>query len=319
MRRVGDGWCSGWWQWRARSGDMFFFSSRRRHTRLRRDWSSDVCSSDLFLGENFRDARADPGLGQIHAMKMHRRCGIGWVVGVEADQPQCAQTRRQTVDQATAEVSVDAGKGNATRLFHGAISRAFRTSSSTAFLCQITSIAMDVTRRIGVIEDPRFQNHTAPEGHPEAPARLLAVGDALPAWEQRSPGTLLRIKPRLASDDEILSVHTRGHLRKVEAAVARAPTRLDADTFVSADSLDVARLAVGSCIELATKIALGELDTGFAALRPPGHHAEADHAMGFCLFNSVAVAARALQQTCGIEKVLIIAWEVGSASCRARV
>jgi acetoin utilization deacetylase AcuC-like enzyme len=169
---------------------------------------------------------------------------------------------------------------------------------------------MDVTRRIGVIEDPRFQNHTAPEGHPEAPARLLAVGDALSAWEQRSPGTLLRIKPRLASDDEILSVHTRDHLRKVEAAVARAPTRLDADTFVSADSLDVARLAVGSCVELATKIALGELDTGFAALRPPGHHAEADHAMGFCLFNSVAVAARALQQTCGIEKVLIIDWDV---------
>jgi len=169
---------------------------------------------------------------------------------------------------------------------------------------------MDVTRRIGVIEDPRFQTHTGPEGHPEAPARLLAVGQALSDWEQRSPGALLRIKPRFASDDEILRIHTPDHLRKIEAAVARAPTRLDADTFVSAESLDVARLAAGSCVELATKIALGELDTGFAALRPPGHHAEADHAMGFCLFNSVAVAARALQQACGIEKILIIDWDV---------
>jgi acetoin utilization deacetylase AcuC-like enzyme len=169
---------------------------------------------------------------------------------------------------------------------------------------------MNVTRRIGVIEDPRFQTHLAPDGHPEAPARLLAVGQALAAWEQNSPGSLARIEPRFANDEEILAVHTAAHLKTVEAAVAQAPTHLDADTFVSAESLNVGRLAAGSCVELATKVAQGELSSGFAALRPPGHHAEADHAMGFCLFNSVAIAARSLQQVLGIEKVLIIDWDV---------
>jgi acetoin utilization deacetylase AcuC-like enzyme len=169
---------------------------------------------------------------------------------------------------------------------------------------------MDVTRRIGVIEDPRFQTHTAPVGHPEAASRLVAVGQALSAWERRSPKQIERIEPRFASDDEILSIHTAAHLRSVEAAVAQAPARLDADTFVSSESFNVARLAAGSCVDLAIHVARGELDTGFAALRPPGHHAEADHAMGFCLFNSVAIAARALQEVVGIEKVLILDWDV---------
>jgi acetoin utilization deacetylase AcuC-like enzyme len=169
---------------------------------------------------------------------------------------------------------------------------------------------MNVTRRIGVIEDPRFQTHCAPDGHPEAAARLRAVGQALSAWKQRSPDQIEPVEPRLASDEEILSVHTAAHLRAVEAAVEDAPTRLDADTFVSAESFNVARLAAGSCIDLATLVAGGELETGFASLRPPGHHAEADRAMGFCLFNSVAIAARSLQQVLGIEKILILDWDV---------
>ncbi|MFT5694587.1 MAG: acetoin utilization deacetylase AcuC-like enzyme [Myxococcota bacterium] len=169
---------------------------------------------------------------------------------------------------------------------------------------------MDVTRTIGVIEDPRFQNHVAPDGHPEAPARLVAVSKALANWEEHSPQSLSRLAPRHASDDEILRVHTGDHLRHVSMSVSHAPTQLDPDTYVSAQSLDVARLAAGSCIDLAMAVASGELQTGFAALRPPGHHAEAAKAMGFCLFNNVAIAARALQQQAGIEKVLILDWDV---------
>jgi len=169
---------------------------------------------------------------------------------------------------------------------------------------------MDVTRRISVIEDPRFLNHIAPDGHPEAAARLLAVGQALAEWEKHSPGTLERRAPRHASDEEILRIHTPDHLRRIEEAVKHAPTQLDADTFVSAESFDVARLAVGSCVDLAIDVAKGGSDCGFAALRPPGHHAEAGRAMGFCLFNGVAIAARALQQVVGIEKVLILDWDV---------
>ncbi len=169
---------------------------------------------------------------------------------------------------------------------------------------------MDVTRRISVIEDPRFRNHIAPNGHPETAARLLAVGQALSEWEQRSPDTLERRAPRYASDEEILRIHTADHLRRIEEAVKHAPSQLDADTFVSAESFEVARLAAGSCVDLAIHVAKGESDCGFAALRPPGHHAEAGRAMGFCLFNGVAIAARALQQVVGIDKVLILDWDV---------
>ena len=169
---------------------------------------------------------------------------------------------------------------------------------------------MDVTRRIGVIEDPRFQDHIEPTHHPEAAARLVAVGKALEAWRQGRPGSLTSLTPSEASDDDILLIHTEDHLRTVKAAAARGHGHLDADTFISPASYDVARLAAGSCVDLAMRIASGELDTGFAALRPPGHHAESRAAMGFCLFNSVAVTARALQQHAGIEKVLIFDWDV---------
>jgi acetoin utilization deacetylase AcuC-like enzyme len=139
---------------------------------------------------------------------------------------------------------------------------------------------------------------------------LLAVAQALSDWEQRAPDTLERRAPRPASDEEILRIHTVEHLRRIEQAVKHAPARLDADTFVSAESFEVARLAVGSCIDLATHVAKGDSACGFAALRPPGHHAEAGQAMGFCLFNGVAIAARSLQQELGIEKVLILDWDV---------
>lgn len=165
---------------------------------------------------------------------------------------------------------------------------------------------MDVTRRIGVIEDPRFQDHVEPTHHPEAAARLVAVGQALSHWRALAPDSLRTLAPSVATDDDVLLVHTAEHLRNVEAAAKRGHGRLDPDTFISPASFDVARLAAGSCVDLAIQVASGELDAGFAALRPPGHHAEARKAMGFCLFNSVAIAARALQQHAGIEKVLII-------------
>ncbi|MDP6978396.1 MAG: histone deacetylase [Myxococcota bacterium] len=169
---------------------------------------------------------------------------------------------------------------------------------------------MTTTRRMHVVEDPRFRDHQGPEGHPESPARLLAVGEALTQWREHAPGTLESVAPRAASDAEILAVHTEDHLRGVEAGVKRAPGNLDPDTFVSPASYDVARLAAGSCVDVALRIANGEAQQAFAALRPPGHHAEADRAMGFCLFNGVAIAARALQQQAGIDRILVLDWDV---------
>ena len=86
----------------------------------------------------------------------------------------------------------------------------------------------------------------------------------------------------------------------------QAPAKLDADTYVSAESFDVALLAAGGAIDLARRVARGDAHCGLAAVRPPGHHAEADRAMGFCLFNNVAIAARALQAEDGIQRILVL-------------
>jgi acetoin utilization deacetylase AcuC-like enzyme len=169
---------------------------------------------------------------------------------------------------------------------------------------------MNVTRRISVVEDPRFLEHVAPEGHPEKPARLLAVAEVLSELESRSPETIERLSPVEGTDEQILLVHSLEHLKTVEATAARAPTHLDADTYVSSNSFAVARLAAGSITDLALRVARGDAPAGFAFLRPPGHHAESTHAMGFCLFNSVAIAARALQVEAGIEKIMIFDWDV---------
>lgn len=165
---------------------------------------------------------------------------------------------------------------------------------------------MHATRGVAVVEDPRYRQHRGPAGHPERPERLEAVGDAIAARRD----ALEFVAPRPAGDEEILRVHRRELLAELEAASARAPTQLDADTFLGPASLPVARLAAGALVDLARRVARGESRAGFAALRPPGHHAESDRAMGFCLLNHVAIAARALQHEERVERVLVFDWDV---------
>jgi acetoin utilization deacetylase AcuC-like enzyme len=117
------------------------------------------------------------------------------------------------------------------------------------------------------------------------------------------------LAPRTAENEELLRVHTADHLARVAEASRRAPCRLDPDTYASARSDDVARLAAGAAVDLARAVARGDATAGFAALRPPGHHAEASGPMGFCLFNNVAVAARALRAD-GVERIAIVDWDV---------
>jgi acetoin utilization deacetylase AcuC-like enzyme len=165
---------------------------------------------------------------------------------------------------------------------------------------------MDQPGKIRIVSDPRYRAHQGPVGHPERPERLVAVEEALHAFED----SLERRLPREAEAEEILRVHAPQHWSLVQDTARHAAVRLDADTFACRESFGVARLAAGGAIDLALAVARGETRCGIAAVRPPGHHAEGDRAMGFCLFNNIAVAARALQAECGLDKILILDWDV---------
>jgi acetoin utilization deacetylase AcuC-like enzyme len=165
---------------------------------------------------------------------------------------------------------------------------------------------MEPPGKIRVVSDPRYQDHRGPDGHPERPERLVAVAGAL----QEFDSVLERLAPRSVRPEEILRVHGASHWKRIQETAGVDGTRLDADTYACRDSFSVASLAAGGTVELAQGIARGEASCGIAAVRPPGHHAESDRAMGFCLFNNVAVAARALQAECGLDKILILDWDV---------
>jgi acetoin utilization deacetylase AcuC-like enzyme len=165
---------------------------------------------------------------------------------------------------------------------------------------------MDAQRGVEVSLDPRYAAHAGPAHHPERPERLSSIGAAVDALG----AAVARREARPAEPDELLAVHDRAHVEQVRRAAAAAPAQLDPDTFVSPASYEVALLAAGASVDLALRVASGAARAGFAAVRPPGHHAEGDRAMGFCLFNNAAIAARAVQREAGIERVLVLDWDV---------
>jgi acetoin utilization deacetylase AcuC-like enzyme len=114
----------------------------------------------------------------------------------------------------------------------------------------------------------------------------------------------------MATRDELLLVHTPAHVDHIAATAGKRHGRLDPDTYTSEYSYETARLAVGGVLDVIDAVMEGNQRCGMALVRPPGHHAEDGRAMGFCLFNNVAVAARYLQQRHGLERVLVVDWDV---------
>ncbi len=165
-----------------------------------------------------------------------------------------------------------------------------------------------------LITDDRFLEHENPAWHPESPARLRAIMHALETRGMLTHPDIVRRAPRLASDDDLLAIHTPEHLAKIIAAARAAtsdhPVPLDPDTFVGQQSEEIARLAAGAVLVGVDAVLREEAANAFALVRPPGHHAEPDAAMGFCLYNNIAVAARYAQRVYGIEKVLICDFDV---------
>ena len=160
--------------------------------------------------------------------------------------------------------------------------------------------------KLGYVLDDVFVEHIA-AGHPERPARAEAVRDALVAAGIAGRGT--HVAPRAATDEELVRVHAAGYVEDLARVVPGKTGWLDPDTYFSPGTWHAARAAAGSVAELATSVLSGALDEGIAVVRPPGHHATRDRAMGFCLFNNVAVAAAAARAA-GAGKVAIVDWDV---------
>lgn len=148
-------------------------------------------------------------------------------------------------------------------------------------------------------------DHITPPGHPEQVARLDAVLGAIEGIN------LKRVEAPLAAEDDLLRCHPKSHLTAIHAACPEEGWKsLDADTHMSAGSLEAAYRAAGAAVKAVDLVMEGDVQNAFAAVRPPGHHAERETAMGFCLFGSVAVAAKHALAFHGLKRVAIIDFDV---------
>ncbi|HEY6100410.1 MAG TPA: histone deacetylase, partial [Anaeromyxobacter sp.] len=141
-------------------------------------------------------------------------------------------------------------------------------------------------RPAGLLADERFREHRAPYPHPERPERLAAIEDRI-----ASEGLAERcraVSARPATDGELSAVHTAALIAEVDDTASRPFSQLDPDTYANETSALAARLAAGGLVDLVLGALAGRWDGALALVRPPGHHAEAGQAMGFCLFNNVA-------------------------------
>ena len=165
----------------------------------------------------------------------------------------------------------------------------------------------------GFVYHPIYLRHDTGRYHPESPDRLLAIEGSLKksgVYDQ-----LIRIdppsNPRLDVERWIGRVHQSGHMQRIRECIPSAgQVYLDPDTPISPLSYQVGQLAVEGMLIAADKVMAGGVAHAFCALRPPGHHAESNRAMGFCLFNNVAVCARYLQERYGLKNIAIIDWDV---------
>ncbi|MFD1943888.1 histone deacetylase family protein [Paradevosia shaoguanensis] len=159
-----------------------------------------------------------------------------------------------------------------------------------------------------LISQANFDSHVTPSGHPERAERIRAVERALA--DERFAPLVRRWAP--SGDLSLASlVHDPEYLARLrDVRPAEGIGRIDEDTFISAGSLDAAATGLGGALAALDAVAMGEVDNAFCAIRPPGHHAEIRNPMGFCLFNTVAIAAREAQRKYGAERIAIVDFDV---------
>src|SRR4029077_9929996 len=155
-----------------------------------------------------------------------------------------------------------------------------------------------------LIHTDRFAEHQTPPGHPERPERAEVMAAVAARWRERGVEI---VAPRAATTEQLARVHDREHIRRMSETAGQA-TQLDPDTYTSPESYEVALLAAGAAVDAVERVMGDSHKAAVALVRPPGHHAERDRAMGFCLYNNIAVAA-AHARAQGAAKVAIVDYD----------
>ncbi len=161
--------------------------------------------------------------------------------------------------------------------------------------------------KTGIVKDWRYMEHDMGAFHVESPKRIEAIYRMV---EGEISFPYLEIEPRLAEEEEIEMVHSPSYVHAIKETSGKERVILDPDTIASARSYEVALLAAGGLLKAIDSVMSGEIQNAFALIRPPGHHAEASRAMGFCLFNNVAIAAEYLRKKYGLQRILIVDWDL---------
>ena len=161
--------------------------------------------------------------------------------------------------------------------------------------------------KVGIVRESIYLEHITENFHPENPGRLRAIYGKLDGMDQEG---FVYVPARQASDEEIALNHDPTYVSFVRQTGGKPQRRLDPDTVTSPRSYEAACTAAGGFLELIDAMLSGKIDNGFALVRPPGHHAESARAMGFCLFNNCAIGARHLLKKRGLQRVLIVDFDL---------
>lgn len=165
-----------------------------------------------------------------------------------------------------------------------------------------------MSKNTGIVKDRRYLRHGADFTHPETPLRLASIYEMLDnpdmGWK------FFSIDAREATREELERVHRPSYIDYIASTAGIKMSVLDPDTVATAETYDVARLAAGGVISAIDSVVAKEADNAFALVRPPGHHAQAATAAGFCIFNNIAIGARHALARCGMDRVLIVDWDL---------
>src|SRR4051812_49291636 len=155
-----------------------------------------------------------------------------------------------------------------------------------------------------LVSSDRFADHDTPPGHPERPERAHVMSRVASRWQAKGGEVAA---PHAATREQLLRVHAAGHVRRIAESAGQAMA-IDADTYTSPDTYEIALLAAGAVVDGVERV-MASGGASLALVRPPGHHAERDRAMGFCFFNNVAIGA-AHARAMGAAKVAIVDYDV---------